>query len=81
MLGLITGAVITGGVPSNVQLLFGTGLCGALTTYSTLSAWWRLPVRKPKRQLPGRAAIRFLLGDGADLRIQGQMHWVVVGLA
>ncbi|MBV2357371.1 fluoride efflux transporter CrcB [Streptomyces sp. J2-1] len=36
-LGLITGAVLAGAVPSNVQLLIGTGLCGALTTYSTLS--------------------------------------------
>jgi CrcB protein len=36
-LGLITGAVIAGGASSNVQLLLGTGLCGALSTYSTLS--------------------------------------------
>ncbi|MEU3276064.1 fluoride efflux transporter CrcB [Streptomyces antibioticus] len=36
-LGLITGAVAAGGVSSDVQLLIGTGLCGALTTYSTLS--------------------------------------------
>ncbi|GGJ41478.1 fluoride efflux transporter CrcB [Streptomyces brasiliensis] len=37
ILGLITGAVVAGGISSNVQLLLGTGLCGALTTYSTLS--------------------------------------------
>ncbi|GAA3840588.1 fluoride efflux transporter CrcB [Streptomyces chiangmaiensis] len=37
ILGLITGAVLAGGISSNVQLLIGTGLCGALTTYSTLS--------------------------------------------
>ncbi|MGW4031838.1 fluoride efflux transporter CrcB [Streptomyces sp. NPDC004838] len=36
-LGLITGAIAAGGISSNVQLLAGTGLCGALTTYSTLS--------------------------------------------
>jgi CrcB protein len=36
-LGLITGAVVAGGASSHVQLLLGTGLCGALTTYSTLS--------------------------------------------
>ncbi|MET8945249.1 fluoride efflux transporter CrcB [Streptomyces sp. NPDC004542] len=36
-LGLITGAVTARAAPSNVQLLLGTGLCGALTTYSTLS--------------------------------------------
>lgn len=37
VLGLITGAVVAGGISSDVQLLLGTGLCGALTTYSTLS--------------------------------------------
>ncbi|MEU3417157.1 fluoride efflux transporter CrcB [Streptomyces murinus] len=37
ILGLITGAVVAGGMSSNVQLLIGTGLCGALTTYSTFS--------------------------------------------
>ncbi|WP_432251731.1 fluoride efflux transporter CrcB [Streptomyces sp. HNM1019] len=36
-LGLITGATLAGGVSSDVELLLGTGLCGALTTYSTLS--------------------------------------------
>jgi fluoride exporter len=37
ILGLLTGAVTAGHVPSQVQLLIGTGLCGALTTYSTFS--------------------------------------------
>ncbi|MET7698381.1 MULTISPECIES: fluoride efflux transporter FluC [unclassified Streptomyces] len=37
ILGLITGAITAGGASSHVQLLLGTGLCGALTTYSTLS--------------------------------------------
>ncbi|MFD8339832.1 fluoride efflux transporter CrcB [Streptomyces solisilvae] len=37
ILGLVTGAVVAGGISSDVQLLIGTGLCGALTTYSTLS--------------------------------------------
>ncbi|MEU6403453.1 fluoride efflux transporter CrcB [Streptomyces sp. NPDC046985] len=36
-LGLITGAVAAGGMSSDFQVLIGTGLCGALTTYSTLS--------------------------------------------
>lgn len=34
VLGLVTGA---DGVSAHVQLLLGTGLCGALTTYSTFS--------------------------------------------
>ncbi|MFJ9615124.1 fluoride efflux transporter CrcB [Streptomyces noursei] len=37
ILGLVTGAVAAGAAPSSVQLLVGTGLCGALTTYSTFS--------------------------------------------
>ncbi|MFP3989048.1 fluoride efflux transporter CrcB [Streptomyces sp. E11-3] len=36
-LGLITGAVAAGAASSQVLLLLGTGLCGALTTYSTFS--------------------------------------------
>jgi len=37
VLGLVTGAVTAGATSSQVQLLLGTGLCGALTTYSTFS--------------------------------------------
>ncbi|MBT2546494.1 fluoride efflux transporter CrcB [Streptomyces sp. ISL-44] len=37
VLGLVTGAVTAGAASSQVQLLVGTGLCGALTTYSTFS--------------------------------------------
>lgn len=37
LLGLLTGAVTGGAASSHVQLLLGTGLCGALTTYSTFS--------------------------------------------
>ncbi|MCX4431727.1 fluoride efflux transporter CrcB [Streptomyces mirabilis] len=37
ILGLLTGAVGAGAAGSRLQLFLGTGLCGALTTYSTFS--------------------------------------------
>ncbi|WP_409475069.1 fluoride efflux transporter CrcB [Streptomyces sp. HC307] len=37
VLGLLAGAAVAGAAGSHLQLLLGTGLCGALTTYSTFS--------------------------------------------
>ncbi|WP_329026947.1 MULTISPECIES: fluoride efflux transporter CrcB [unclassified Streptomyces] len=37
ILGTLTGATAAGAASSHLQLLLGTGLCGALTTYSTFS--------------------------------------------
>ncbi|EMF58026.1 fluoride efflux transporter CrcB [Streptomyces bottropensis] len=37
VLGTLTGAAAAGAADSHLRLLLGTGLCGALTTYSTFS--------------------------------------------
>jgi len=37
VLGTVTGAVTSGAAPRTLQALIGTGLCGALSTYSTFS--------------------------------------------
>ncbi|GAA2338251.1 MULTISPECIES: fluoride efflux transporter CrcB [Streptomyces] len=37
VLGLLTGAATAGAASPELRLLLGTGLCGALTTYSTFS--------------------------------------------
>ncbi|MFD7703499.1 fluoride efflux transporter CrcB [Streptomyces caelestis] len=37
VLGLLTGAAAAGAADPRLQLFLGTGLCGALTTYSTFS--------------------------------------------
>ncbi|MFI6350829.1 fluoride efflux transporter CrcB [Streptomyces sp. NPDC050560] len=37
ILGLVTGAAAAGAASGHVELLLGTGLCGALSTYSTFS--------------------------------------------
>ncbi|MEV3988818.1 fluoride efflux transporter CrcB [Streptomyces sp. NPDC049837] len=37
VLGVLTGAAVAGAASPGLRLLVGTGLCGALTTYSTFS--------------------------------------------
>jgi CrcB protein len=37
LLGVLTGLVLFRGEPTNLRLIFGTGLCGGYTTFSTAS--------------------------------------------
>jgi len=64
LLGIITGAVTAGGASPQVQLALGTGLCGALTTYSTFSY----------------ETLRLLEGDARLLAAANVIASVVAGL-
>lgn len=64
VLGLLTGAAAAGAVGSHVQLLIGTGLCGALTTYSTFSYE---TLRLAENGAPGYAAANVAVSVTAGL--------------
>ncbi|WP_163552330.1 fluoride efflux transporter FluC [Candidatus Frankia alpina] len=65
VLGLITGAVGAGAASTRVALLVGTGLCGALSTYSTLSYETLCLVEDGHRRLAALTAASLLAGVGA----------------
>jgi CrcB protein len=66
VLGVVTGAVAVGAASSSVQLLLGTGLCGALTTYSTFSYETLRLAEGGQRLLAGaNVAVSVLVGLGA----------------
>ena len=66
ILGLLTGAVAEGAAGSHLQLLLGTGLCGALTTYSTFSyETLRLDETGARFYAAANAAARVVAGLGA----------------
>ncbi|MFE9925336.1 fluoride efflux transporter CrcB [Streptomyces sp. NPDC005774] len=66
MLGLLTGAVTAGAASSQLQLLLGTGLCGALTTYSTFSyETLRLAEAGAARYAAANVAVSVAAGLGA----------------
>ncbi|MFJ6696960.1 fluoride efflux transporter CrcB [Streptomyces sp. NPDC091272] len=66
VLGVVTGAVASGAATSSVQLLVGTGLCGALTTYSTFSYETLRLAESGQRFLAGaNAAVSVLVALGA----------------
>ncbi len=66
VLGLVTGAVVAGAASSDVQLLLGTGLCGALTTYSTFSyETLGLAEQGRRTQALGNVVVSLAAGIGA----------------
>lgn len=66
MLGLLTGAAASGAAGSRVMALLGTGLCGALTTYSTFSyETLRLAERGRGGLASANAVLSVLVGLGA----------------
>ncbi|MEV8534901.1 fluoride efflux transporter CrcB [Streptomyces sp. NPDC051211] len=66
VLGALTGAVLAGGAGSRLGLLLGTGLCGALTTYSTFSyETLRLAERGAGFLAAANVAASVLVGLGA----------------
>jgi fluoride exporter len=66
ILGLLTGAVTAGAASSGTQLLVGTGLCGALTTYSTFSyETLRLAEQGARLLAAANVAVSLVAGLGA----------------
>ncbi|QPP07965.1 fluoride efflux transporter CrcB [Streptomyces bathyalis] len=66
MLGLLTGAVASGAAGSRIMAFLGTGLCGALTTYSTFSyETLRLAERGRGGLASANALLSVLVGLGA----------------
>ncbi|MFF4898092.1 fluoride efflux transporter CrcB [Streptomyces sp. NPDC001068] len=72
ILGVLTGATLAGSASQDVQLLLGTGFCGALTTYSTFSYdTLRL----------AEAGLRFLAVVNVVVSVLAGLGAVFVGLA
>ncbi|SCK38940.1 fluoride efflux transporter CrcB [Streptomyces sp. WMMB 322] len=66
LLGLLTGAAASGAAGSRVMALLGTGLCGALSTYSTFSyETLRLAERGRWGPASANAVLSVLVGLGA----------------
>ncbi|MGW0660131.1 fluoride efflux transporter CrcB [Streptodolium elevatio] len=66
VLGALTGAVAAGAASSDLALLVGTGLCGALTTYSTFSyETMRLAETGHRVQAAANVAVSLAAGIGA----------------
>lgn len=77
VLGLVAGAVSAADGPSWVVSLLGTGLCGALTTYSTFAFE---TVRLVQEGYPRAAAANVLLSVAAGLTGAALGWWVGTSL-
>ncbi|MGW7354755.1 fluoride efflux transporter CrcB [Streptomyces sp. NPDC054784] len=69
-LGLLTGAAAAGAASSDLRLLVGTGLCGALTTYSTFS-YETLRLTEEGAPLLGAANVAGTLAAGVAAAFAG----------
>jgi fluoride exporter len=72
VLGLLTGVALASAGSENVQLLLGTGFCGALSTYSTFS-WETLQLAE--------AGSRFHAAANVIISILAGLGSVFVGMA
>ncbi|MET7286630.1 fluoride efflux transporter CrcB [Streptomyces sp. NPDC005573] len=70
ILGLLTGAASAGAAGPHLQLLLGTGLCGALTTYSTFS-WETLRLTESGAGLYAAANAVVSVGAGLGAAFAG----------
>jgi fluoride exporter len=70
VLGTVSGAVTAGAASPHLQLLLGTGLCGALTTYSTFS-WETLRLAEQRTGLLAAANVAASVGAGLGAAFTG----------
>ncbi|MFE2184063.1 fluoride efflux transporter CrcB [Streptomyces sp. NPDC059455] len=77
VLGLLTGAAAEGAASQRLQLLLGTGLCGALTTYSTFSyETLRLAEEGARLFAVANVGVSLVVGVGAAFAGVGLAHAV-----
>ncbi|NEW75148.1 fluoride efflux transporter CrcB [Streptomyces rhizosphaericus] len=75
VLGLLTGAAAEGAASQRLQLLLGTGLCGALTTYSTFSfETLRLAEEGARLFAVANVVLSLVVGVGAAFAGVGLAH-------
>lgn len=73
VLGVLAGGVAHSGWTANTYALFGTGLCGGLTTYSTFAVE---TVELARHGRPVRAGIYLVVSAGAGIAL-AQLGWLL----